>query len=80
MNAVVTKWGNSLGLRIPRGYAEALSLGVRSTVEMTVEDGALIIRPVAPSRRRDLDELVAGITDENLHSETATGMSVANEF
>jgi antitoxin MazE len=80
MNTIVARWGNSLGLRIPRGYAEALHLEERSTVHVAVENGALVVRPVVDRKKFDLDTLIAGITDENLHGEIDTGQSVGNEF
>lgn len=78
MHAIVAKWGNSLGLRIPRGMVQALNLEERSKVDVIVEDGALIVRPVV--KQYDLDTLVAGITDENRHDEFSTGARVGDEF
>jgi antitoxin ChpS len=58
MQTIVSKWGNSLGLRLPKPIAEQAQLREGSTVEITVgEDGHLTI---APARRRvTLDELLA---------------------
>lgn len=80
MNAIVAKWGNSLGLRIPRGFVEALRLQERSSVDVVVENGALVVRPVVVRKKYDLDTLIAGINDENRHDEVRTGASVGNEF
>lgn len=80
MNAIVSKWGNSLGLRIPHGYVQALKLQEKSAVEVNVEDGALVIRPVVGRKKFDLDTLVKGITSENVHGEISTGVSVGNEY
>lgn len=80
MNAIVSKWGNSLALRIPSGIARALDLQEQSSVLFDVRDGALIVRPVDKKKKYDLDVLLAGITKENVHAETSTGASVGNEF
>lgn len=80
MNAIVAKWGNSLGLRIPSGLAQMLQLQEKSPVEVNVEDGALVVRPVVDRKKFDLDTLVNGITSENVHSEVRTGTSVGNEI
>lgn len=76
----VAKWGNSLALRIPRDAARRLQIGEGGQVDVEVEDGALIVRPVAVRKSYDLDSLLAGITDENRHTEVGTGMAVGNEF
>jgi len=80
MNAIVSKWGNSLALRIPTGIARALDLQEQSSVLFDVRDGVLIVRPVVKKKKFDLDVLLAGITKENVHAETSTGASVGNEF
>ncbi len=62
----ISKWGNSLGLRIPRDIAARAGLteGARVDIE-GVSDGRIII---SPSRRRfTIEELVAGMTPEKEH-------------
>ena len=62
----VAKWGNSLGVRVPKDVAARVGLteGTRVDVEAS-EDGKIII---TPSRRRfTLEELVAGMTPEREH-------------
>src|SRR5690348_14584090 len=46
MRATICKWGNSLGLRIPRGLAEDAGLAEGSVVELRLEDGRLVAEPV----------------------------------
>lgn len=64
MHAHVARWGNSLALRIPRRMADALQLEEGRGVELTVENAAIIVRPLVEAP--DLDALLAGITPENL--------------
>jgi len=66
MKTRVQKWGNSLGLRIPKSFAKDLGLADDSGVELTLEEGALVVRP-DPERSWDLDSLLAGVTGENVH-------------
>lgn len=40
----IKKWGNSLGLRIPRDIARNLGLEEGSEVEVGLEGGAMVIR------------------------------------
>lgn len=72
MRAKIQKWGNSLGLRIPKALAEELSVTEGSAVELSVKDGRLV---AAPERRKryTLAELLAGVTPENRHPETDFG-------
>jgi antitoxin MazE len=78
MKAQVSKWGNSLAVRIPRAFAEDLGVGQNSSVELTVEDGCLLIRPsVAPTY--ELETLLRSATPENLHGEMDQAQAVGKE-
>ena len=44
------KWGNSLALRVPSTKELGASEGKRA--EMTVEDGALVVKVAKPRKRR----------------------------
>jgi antitoxin MazE len=68
----VQKWGNSLGLRIPKSFAQEASVAEGSAVDLSVSDGQLVIRPVR-QERYELQKLLAAVTEENLHSEISTG-------
>jgi antitoxin MazE len=58
MQTTVSKWGNSLALRLPRHVAEEVKLVEGSTVCVVVEDGSL---RVTPSRKKfKLSELLQG--------------------
>ena len=66
MRATVSRWGNSLGLRIPRGLAEDAGLIEGSAIDLRVENGRLIVEPVAVE---SLESLLAKVTPKNLHDE-----------
>lgn len=74
----VQKWGNSLALRIPKAFALDAQLENDSIVEVSLEDGRIIIKPVVSSTWT-LEKLLEGINSENLHRETDTGPAVGNE-
>jgi antitoxin MazE len=78
METSVQKWGNSLGVRIPRPLADQAQIEEGSVVEIEEKDGVITIRSVAPQEYA-LDELVSGITEENRHGEVDTGGSTGNE-
>ncbi len=79
MRTKIVKWGNSLGLRIPKSFAEEVRVAEGSVVDLSMEDGNLVVK-VAKPVEVDLDDLLAGITDENIHGEIDTGDSVGGEI
>ena len=78
MRIAVKKWGNSASVRIPAALMNAAQLKLDDEVELREEGGLIIIEPVR-KKSVDLDELLAGITPENLHAEVGTGGPVGNE-
>ena len=74
----VQKWGNSLGVRIPRGLAEEVGLWVGTEVSLSAKDGELVMRPSLPSRLR-LADLLADVTPENIHTSIETGDALGAE-
>ena len=79
MRTKIVKWGNSLGLRIPKSFAEEVMVGEGSVVDLSMEDGNLVIKVTKPEEV-DLEDLLEGITDENIHGEVDTGDSVGGEI
>jgi antitoxin MazE len=63
----VGRWGNSLAVRLPREIANRAKLTEGAAVDLEIESGHVVIRPrrEAPS----LDELLAGITPDNIPDE-----------
>ena len=64
METSVARWGNSLAVRIPRPIADRLGFREGRAVELSVEEDRLVVRARDPGPR--LEELLAGITAENL--------------
>jgi antitoxin MazE len=81
MKAQLKKWGNSLALRVPTRLLAELNLSENSTVDVKVDDGKLIIAPM-PKRKwkYSLEELLAGVSKDNIHPETDWGSSVGEEL
>jgi antitoxin MazE len=78
MKTRVQKWGNSLALRIPKAFAAEARLREDTPVELSLVDGKLVIQPLA-LEPPTLDDLLRGITDQNLHGEWDTGPAVGRE-
>jgi antitoxin MazE len=78
METKVQKWGNSLGVRIPRSLAADVRLSVGSQVEIAAQDDAIVIRPVSRVRY-SLSDLLKRVNRRNLHGEVETGDPVGKE-
>ena len=79
MRTKIVKWGNSLGLRIPKSFAEEVRVAEGSVVDLSMEDGNLIIK-VTKTDEMDLEDLLDGITAENIHGEIDTGDAAGGEI
>jgi antitoxin MazE len=70
--STISKWGNSLAVRIPLAIAKQASLGAGDCVSLTLSrDGGIVLRPTR--RKYELSDLVARITPRNRHRETNWG-------
>ena len=77
MRTRISKWGNSLGVRIPKAYADEVGLSDGATVEVKVSGRNLIL--TLAQRAYDLEELIAGITPKNRHGEADWGEPAGKE-
>jgi antitoxin MazE len=76
MKARVQKWGHSLAVRIPKSFAEDLGWADNSPVEMAPEAGTLVIK-TDKEQAWDLEELLTGVTDANIHPAWEAGSAAA---
>jgi antitoxin MazE len=63
------KLGNSLAVRIPKSFAEAIKARDGKRVELKVKNGTLVLEPLSKPRRKPrytLEELLAGMTHNNV--------------
>ena len=77
MEAVVKKWGNSLGIRIPNLIVRELSLQDGSCVDITDKGKEIIIKPI---QKNKLSELLSKVNEQNIHKEIETGGPVGKEI
>ncbi len=78
MKTRIQKWGNSLALRIPKSFANEVGLEQDSPVEVSLEDGKLVIM-AAPKSKLTLRRLLAQVTKDNRHAEFDTGPATGSE-
>ena len=67
MSVKIQKWGNSLGVRIPKAVIEKVNLSEHSEVEVESKDGTIVIFPV--KKQYSLEALLDQISKSNLHHE-----------
>lgn len=77
MKTQLARWGNSLGLRIPRSVVVDANVSEGDEVDVTVQTGVIVVRPAV--RRYTLEELVDGITPRNRHAKPGWGRPVGKE-
>jgi antitoxin MazE len=78
MRSQLTRWGNSLAVRVPKRALEDAQLAEGDTLELVVtEPGVISLR--AAKKKLTLGSLLAGVTEENLHRSTDWGRPIGKE-
>jgi len=77
MEAVVKKWGNSLGIRIPNLIVRELSLKDGSFVDINDNGDEIVIKPL---QKNNLSEMLNLINEQNIHEEIKSTGPVGNEI
>ena len=72
MDAVIRKWGNSPAVRLNAAAMKAAAFDVEQRVTIKASKGRIVIEP-ADKFDFSLDDLVAGITRENVHDAVEFG-------
>jgi antitoxin MazE len=79
MRIRVQKWGNGLALRIPKSFAVEAGIDQDTEVDIALVNGKLILTPLSVPVLT-LEQLLAEITDNNLHRENDTGTVVGSQI
>lgn len=79
MEARVRRWGNSLGVRIPKALAAEAGIAEDSEVDLSVKNGEVVVRPLRRAKHT-LQSLLAKVTEENKHDEIDFGPPVGKEI
>jgi antitoxin MazE len=79
MRSQLTRWGNSVAVRVPKRVLEDAKLAEGDTLELVVtKPGVISLR--ATEKKPTLKSLVSAITPENRHRETDWGGPIGNEL
>ena len=77
MKVQVARWGNSLGVRVPKDLVRRVGLKEGASVEMTADDDRIVIEV----RREDrLAELLRGMTPKAMAEAFDWGDDVGREW
>jgi antitoxin MazE len=83
MKVKITKWGNSLGVRVPKAAAESAGLKDGTEVDVLVDGRELRIRRSIPLTRYRLEDLIAEMKrlgPENVPETVDWGPDVGSEI
>jgi antitoxin MazE len=76
----VQKWGNSLAVRIPKAFAGEINISENSSVNLTLIDGSINLKPTENNYEYKLDDLIEKVNESNLHGEYDSGKPEGNEI
>jgi antitoxin MazE len=79
MKAKIQKWGNSLGLRIPKSLANEVSLTDGSEIEIFVDEDCIIIKSKKGNGKPRLKDLLKRYKPEHKNEELDLGKSTGRE-
>ncbi len=81
MSTTLQKWGNSLGIRVPKAIAEQLNLTTGTEVEFDTSGGVLTIRPRRRRPRKyKLAEMLKQMKPRHRHGELFRDGPVGREL
>lgn len=72
MQVHISRWGNSLAVRIPAKIAKELQFEDGVSATLRIEEGKLVLLP--QSQAYTLEVLLSGISEANLHNEVEGGV------
>jgi antitoxin MazE len=59
----IGKWGNFLGIRLPKHISDALHLRPKDKLSCAIENGKLVLKPVRQVKKYSLKELFAKVEE-----------------
>ncbi len=77
MEVQLSRWGNSLGIRIPKDIAGRVGFTEGTRVDMTAVDGRIVIAPTRPRYR--LTDLLVNMTPQAVRGAFNWGDDVGHE-
>lgn len=78
MKTKIQKWGNSLGVRLPKSITEQKALKAGAGVSVIINNNQIVIEPL--EEEMSLESLLSTVTKANLHEETEWSEARGNEI
>jgi antitoxin MazE len=78
MQVLLSKWGNSLGLRLPKALTAEIGMSEGQKVEVRVEGGRIIVEPVR--KTLTLEQMMENVTPEAMREAWDWGDDVGREI
>ena len=76
----ITKWGNSLGFRIPRAVANSLDIQAGDTLELAPAEGGLLLKKTPhKGKRYTLADILDSFAPSTAHPEVDFGKPQGEE-
>lgn len=76
MQAVINRWGNSIGIRIPIAAVKKLNLKENMTLDVKIEKDSIRLK----KHSNPLEALCANITEENLNIDDSFDVKRGKEW
>jgi antitoxin MazE len=73
------KWGNSAGVRLPKKVIEEAHLKLDEPLEITIKGKSVILTPLTKGKQVNLDDMLKGVTPEDVGGEYDWGSPVGKE-
>jgi len=78
MQVLLSKWGNSLGLRLPKALTAEIGMSEGQKVEVRVEGGRIIVEPVR--KTPTLEQMMENVTPEAMREAWDWGDDMGREI
>ena len=79
MQLTIQKWGNSLGVRLPKHLTDAKSFKEGSRVVLAESATGITIEVAVPKKKLRLSDMVKNMNAKNAHASVDWGEAVGNE-
>jgi antitoxin MazE len=78
MQVLLSKWGNSLGLRLPKALTAEIGMSEGQKVEVRAEGGRIIVEPVR--KKLTMEQMMENVTPEAMREAWDWGDDVGREI
>ena len=68
MTTIIARWGNSRGIRLPKPFLESVNLKENDTVDVQIENNAIIIRKSEQQKHKSVKQRVEGFYKKDFES------------